>query len=109
MTEETPGCVFVVFTACLNDDTAFEEAQPYCLLPSRTDSALAVEGRTARADAARHDGMLLRFAGRQRTDGPRRRNERVVQRTDATGCHREQRFDEPRLCEPRFAFDLREV
>jgi len=58
MTEGSPGCLFVVFTLCLNDETVFEEAQAYCLLPSRTDSALAAEGRTARADAARDDGVL---------------------------------------------------
>jgi hypothetical protein len=71
MTEGSPGCPFVVFTLCLNDDAAFEDAQAYCLLPSRTDSALAAERRTARADAATDDGVLLRFAGHQRTDGPR--------------------------------------
>jgi hypothetical protein len=58
MTEGSPGCLFVVFTLCLNDETVFEEAQAYCLLPSRTDSPLAAEGRTARADAARDDGVL---------------------------------------------------
>jgi len=44
--------------ALLHEDSAFEHARAYCLLPGRTDSALAAEGRTARADAAKDDGVL---------------------------------------------------
>jgi hypothetical protein len=87
----------------------FEEAQAYCLLPSRTDSALAAEGRTARADAAKDDGVLAAVRrppadGRPtlmlRTCGSTRRINELP---------RQQRLDKSRLCAARFGFEFCEV
>src|SRR5881409_3927803 len=49
MTEGSPGCVFVVFTLCLNDETVFEEERS--VLPSSEPNR--------------------QCAGRRRTDSPR--------------------------------------
>jgi len=57
MTERLPVVVFGA-RALLHEDPGFEHVRAYCPLPSRTDSALAAEGRTARADAAKDDGVL---------------------------------------------------
>jgi hypothetical protein len=84
MNEQDPRCLFPVFKLCLTEDTVLEHAQAYCLLPDRGNDALAAVGRTARADVASDLGAMPRFAGRQRTGGPRRRSKRVVQRADVT-------------------------
>jgi len=81
--------------------TAFFRAEPIVRWPPKDGQPAPMPQETM--------ACLLRFAGRQRTDGPRRRNEHVVQRTEATSHPREQRLDKSRLCAARFAFELCEV
>jgi hypothetical protein len=81
--------------------TAFFRAEPTVRWPPKDGQPAPMRQKTM--------ACLLRFAGRQRTDGPRRRNEHVVQRTEATSHPRQQRFDNSRLCAARFAFELCEV
>jgi hypothetical protein len=82
--------------------TAFFRAEPTVRWPPKDGQPAP----TLQETMARCRG----FAGRQRTDGPRRRrNECAVQRTEATSQPRQQRLDKSRLCATRFASEFCEV
>jgi hypothetical protein len=81
--------------------TAFFRAEPTVRWPPQDGQPAPTQQETM--------ACLLRFAGRQRTDGPRQRNKYAVQRADATSHPRQQWLDKSRLCTACFAFEFCEV
>ena len=84
MTEGTRGCVFVVFTLCLNDNTALKKRKRTAFFRAEPTVRWPPEDGQPAPMLQETMACCSGFAGRQRTDGPRQRTQCVVQRTDGT-------------------------